>query len=1140
MEAARALAGSAACGALGSARRASGSAASGSGAGACASARARLSRACVRRWVAPTAEARPVDAPRGSAAPTARPTRWRERGAGIGHRGARVAARAAGDSVGGDGERASPRSPPARPRRPRRVGASGASPGPSSPETAEAAPADTRAAAAAARLRSERMKSPAATAALSSVRARTAADRAGRSLDEQNLATSPVAPSAPIAPSARSRVEASSNKPNDTKTKEKEPKHGELAMLRREASTILRALRAARAAPGGLRGAFGDDAGAEKLFEKLLDSLCRAGMVLHAADALREAIDSDAKAKAKAQGNENENGGSSSVTDIVTPAAVETVVRHAARAGRCRESGALDAFLEFRSLTRRAYARAEDVGVNGFSVTETPHESARFPTLRSYTDVISALGKAEARRRRFRGGDSAARAASDSVAAVDVWRLLEEDFAFLQTRGDPDASRLKLDGAAYTAAAAAFLAADDEASAEALIRAMRREGIEPGARLYNVLIAHFGYKRDVSGVRNTERRMAVSKIRPNAATHGARVAAYCRCGELELAETALNSGRADPDARNRPTVRAYTALVQAFSNAGDVAEIDRVLQMMRTDGVSPNCHTYTVAVDGLVERGNASEAERFVRDMRAAGIQPSAVTYNCLLKSCVGAGTSSSSLLDSMDVERVSSESPRDRLRRAERVLREMREDGVATTVVTYNTLIDACVCAGEPTESMFKILSALVDAGHRPDVVTYTTLLKHFGKRGDVVAARWLMREMENDAHVRVDASALNALIDAFGRGGLTREAVAAASRMRDVDGHEPDTNTYGALLDGFARVGDDESAASLYAALRQKGEGADKRGWSPSWVSSSEANETAKRERVGSDARPDARMRAAVVAACAASVALTASALDSADQTNASLREKSSRLAGVVEAVIADAAAEANDAASGVAEAVELRKKWRRESTVFGIESSRTVRRVRANGRGARGGGGGVRFPVNDGSGDVRAGCPVPASWGSPKPSSATGSAADAASLSRRERRRDARTSDAAVSASGSASSPDADGVTRGFEMWKHWLGLPSRYYANGELSEESPAAPMTVAEKKETVANADAAGTARTSISRTETSAEKKYTRAEIADAVRVLRAAASRKFPDDPETALRAALDAAGEGDAKRVAGDEERA
>ena len=83
-----------------------------------------------------------------------------------------------------------------------------------------------------------------------------------------------------------------------------------------------------------------------------------------------------------------------------------------------------------------------------------------------------------------------------------------------------------------------------------------------------------------------------------------------------------------------------------------------------------------------------------MRDMRVAGIQPSAVTYNCLLKSCVASGSprDSSDTSESIDDVTVSIESPRDRLRRAERVLREMREDGVATTVVTYNTLIGACV----------------------------------------------------------------------------------------------------------------------------------------------------------------------------------------------------------------------------------------------------------------------------------------------------------------------------------------------------------------------------------------------------------------------------------------------------------------
>ena len=288
--------------------------------------------------------------------------------------------------------------------------------------------------------------------------------------------------------------------------------------------------------------------------------------------------------------------------------------------------------------------------------------------------------------------------------------------------------------------------------------------------LYNVFIAHEGHKKNVEGIRAVERTMATTRVRPNAATHGARVAAYCRCGDVESAARALESGRADSDASRRPTVRAYTALVQAYASDGNVEAIDKTLEMMRNDGVEPNCHTYTVAVNGLVERGDARltlEAERFVRDMRVAGIEPSAVTYNCLLKGV---------LRTDFDTIESGVRRSKNGFERAERVVEEMRAFGVSPTVVTYNTLIDACVSRGEPAESMFKVLSALVRDGHRPDVVTYTTLLKHFGKRGDVVAARWLMREMEADANVRVDASAVNALVDALCRGGRTREATEVA----------------------------------------------------------------------------------------------------------------------------------------------------------------------------------------------------------------------------------------------------------------------------------------------------------------------------------------------------------------------------
>ena len=77
--------------------------------------------------------------------------------------------------------------------------------------------------------------------------------------------------------------------------------------------------------------------------------------------------------------------------------AVETVVRHAARAGRCRESGALAAFTAFRENARKQRVK-EKVS------SEAEVSFANFPTLRAYTDVISALGKAEARRARRGGG----------------------------------------------------------------------------------------------------------------------------------------------------------------------------------------------------------------------------------------------------------------------------------------------------------------------------------------------------------------------------------------------------------------------------------------------------------------------------------------------------------------------------------------------------------------------------------------------------------------------------------------------------------------------------------------------------------------------------------------------------------------
>lgn len=827
--------------------------------------------------------------------------------------------------------------------------------------------------------------------------------------------------------------------------------------LRREASTILRALNAARAAPGGLRATLGGD---PELIGRLLDALCVAGMLYQACALFREALDAGVRPPA---------------------AAMERLVRHGVRAGRPAEVAA--AFVAFK----RAGGK---------------------PTLRTYTDLVAGLSKkaaatAAARSRKGKSlgvreeppGGAGAGAGSSSPTAIDVWLML-------RAAGEDDVS-LALDGAAYTAAVGAYMTAGQPHEAERLVREMGRAGVDPGPRLYNVLIAAHGRAGDLQGIEEAERRMRAANVRPNAATHGARVAAYVRCDELARAERALNSGRSDKPGAT-PGVHAYTALVQGLVRAGQIEEARGWLRTMREDGVAPNAHTYSVIVDGLVRRGELAKAEAMLEAMRAEGVEPTAVTYNTLLKSCVAgtgpaesapalprregahSGTRANEPEPGGDAAAPSEGEPDAGLARARRVLEAMQAAGVGPTVVTYNTLIDACVSAGEPTEAMFGVLSALVAQGHRPDVVTYTTLLKHFSREGDVVAARWLMREMEADAGVVRDAQAYNCLTDALTKQGLMREAVGVLTRMTAA-GLTPDSATFGALMDGYARVGDAAAAEGLYRALCGRGEGESGREWriAAGGIDASDADAAVVASFVvDADVAVDARMRGALITACA--------------------RCGGARAAAVVEGVIDDVIGGGWEGCS--AEAAELRARWRREGTVKG---GTTVLRKKGEGHAgksakAKGGGTDDAVPL---ALDPRAGCPIPASWG-PQPEQLWRQQAPVA---------------------GARKEPDE--WSRGLEMWKHWLGLPSQYYGDA-----TPTPPSRFKSSGKVAANEVAADDAAAAES---TGGKKVYSKEEIAEAVQILRAAAARRYPNDPETALRLALEVAEEGDAGRMLLDDER-
>ena len=258
------------------------------------------------------------------------------------------------------------------------------------------------------------MKSPVATAALSSVRvargpAPSTASRSAKTSRTRASAAATASATAATSPNASASASTSGG------SRRPSPPSPLPLFLRAASPRGVFDLRALDSGGGGrrLRETLGSD---PTTVHRLVDALCAAGMLPQACAFAREMLEAGVRAP---------------------PEAIATLVRHGARAGM--PDGVRDAFEEYV----RAGGR---------------------PTLRAYTDVVSGLTKAEARMKRTRSGttsdrsagggtrsDAASDAAASDTAAISTWKSLV-------AASREDAS-LTPDGAAYTAAVAAYLSA---------------------------------------------------------------------------------------------------------------------------------------------------------------------------------------------------------------------------------------------------------------------------------------------------------------------------------------------------------------------------------------------------------------------------------------------------------------------------------------------------------------------------------------------------------------------------------------------------------------------------------------------------------------------------------------------------------
>jgi hypothetical protein len=186
-----------------------------------------------------------------------------------------------------------------------------------------------------------------------------------------------------------------------------------------------------------------------------------------------------------------------------------------------------------------------------------------------------------------------------------------------------------------------------------------------------------------------------------------------------------------------PNVVSYSAYVSLFATTG--ARGDRrapykaiqAIDEMRALGLTPNEYTYASAIASCANvakrigcRSAVDLGCMLLTAMQRDGLEVTAVPFNSLLAGCARAVGSDP---DAMDV--------------CWELFGDMREQGVAMTVVTYTTLIDAGARALDERilDRGMQLLKDMKQEGLEPNVITFNTIFKAYANaaRAAVDASR-------------------------------------------------------------------------------------------------------------------------------------------------------------------------------------------------------------------------------------------------------------------------------------------------------------------------------------------------------------------------------------------------------------------
>ncbi|CAA7394415.1 unnamed protein product [Spirodela intermedia] len=253
--------------------------------------------------------------------------------------------------------------------------------------------------------------------------------------------------------------------------------------------------------------------------------------------------------------------------------------------------------------------------------------------------------------------------------------------------------------------------------------------------------------------------------------------AYTAAGQLEDAAEVFSAMRAEGV---KPDLISWNALISGFARKGETSAALGLLEAMREDGVEPCTNSWNGVLSGFAQSGCFEDAIDVFMGLRSHGGAANPVTIAAVLPACSGLrlpglgralhafaiknGFSGNVFIDGAVIDMYMKCGD---WKDAEQVFSSMEKK----TAAVWNEMVAGWANQGELEKAM-EFLKAMAEDGLKPDVITYNTVLAAYARNGKKDEAFRLVSEM-GKMNLKPNIVSINALIAGFQQRGLSKEAL-------------------------------------------------------------------------------------------------------------------------------------------------------------------------------------------------------------------------------------------------------------------------------------------------------------------------------------------------------------------------------